>query len=403
MNASDAMAFQPETSPRKTKGGKVIMAVATIVLLGLVAHGVLQRRAAEADLALWTDARAIPTVVVLSPHTGDEPRLFTLPGDVLAFYDAEIHSQVSGYVRIWNRDIGAIVKKGEVLAEIDTPELDEQITQAEQELTRAKDAQTLAETTAQRWGSLRSTAAVSKQASDEKFSDAEVKRADVGAVNAKIARLKAKKAFASVVAPFDGLVTTRNIDIGSLVTPTEGGLPLFKIADIHAMRVYVNAPQTYAASLHEGMVATMSLEQYPGRQFKAKIVATSNAISKSSLTLLVELLAENPDGALQPGAYANVRFSAPQTDQRLHVPSSALVIGRHGVTVATVDDSDRVRFKKIEVHTDYGSEVDVDSGLSPHDRIIDNPLDTLSEGDKVRIRAPAGAEPNSAEGGEPAR
>ena len=403
MNASEALAFQPETTPRKTRGGKVILVVATVVLLGLVARGVLQRFSAESELALWTNERATPTVVVVSPRRDEGPRIFTLPGDVLPFYDAEIHSQVSGYVRVWNRDIGAVVKKGEVLAEIDTPELDEQITQAEQQLTSAKDALALAETTAQRWGSLRSTAAVSKQASDEKFSDAQVKLADVGAVNAKIARLKAKKAFASVVAPFDGLVTARNIDIGALVTPTEGGLPLFKVADIHAMRVYVSAPQTYAASLHEGMVASMSLEQFPDRDFKAKIITTSNAITKRSLTLLVELIAENPDGALQPGAYANVRFSAPQTDQRLHVPSSALVIGRHGVTVATLDDSDRVHFKKIEIHTDYGSEVDVDSGLSPHDRIVDNPLDTLSEGDKVRISAPAAAEKNSGEGGEPAR
>ncbi len=387
MTGHPTIDIQPGARPGN-RVGRFVLPVAGLVLAGLVVHGVLQRRDAEAKLARWTDERALPSVAVLSPHYDASPKSFTLPGDVQAFYDAEIHAQVSGYIKVWNKDIGAVAKKGDVLAVIDTPELDESIAQAEQEVTRAKATQAMAEVTAQRWGALRSSAAVSQQASDEKDSDTKVKRADVGAAEARIARLKAQKAFANVVAPFDGVVTARNIDIGAFVTPTGGGAPLFKVADIHAVRVYVSAPQSYAGRLKPGMEAKMTLAQHPGQEFLAKIATTANAIAEKSRTLLVELLASNPGGALLPGAYANVRFELPHEDKRLRVPSSALAFGRKGMTVATLDDHDRVHFRTIAIGSDFGSEVEVESGLSPQDRIIDNPMDTLGDGDEVRVSAP---------------
>ena len=237
-----------------------------------------------------------------------------LPGDVEAFYDASIHGQTSGYVREWRKDIGANVRKGDILAVVETPELDERISVAESELLKAKANQALAHVTAQRWNSLRNSAAVSQQAADEKDSDANAKNAEVEAAQANVDRLKALKAFANIVAPFDGVVTARNVDVGSLVrADSNDGAALFTVADIHQMRVYVRAPKSYAAALKAGMKATLALPEYPNRTFDATIATTSHAIDKKSRALLVELLADNKDGRLSPARSRGSIFRFPQT------------------------------------------------------------------------------------------
>lgn len=355
-----------------------------VVAAALVAYGVVRRRTDDVTLASWTSERATPVVTLIAPKKGGEERIITLPGDVEAFFDASIHAQVSGYVRIWRKDIGAIVKKGDILAEIDTPELDEKIVQARQELIRAKAAEALAMVTAQRWRALQSSAAVSRQATDEKESDARVKTADVGVAQANLERLKAQKVFANLVAPFDGVVTARNIDVGAFVSPSSSTKPLYKVADIHAVRIYVNAPQTYAADLTTGMSATFKLPQMPNRVFKATIDTTSNAISKQARTLLVELMADNKDGLLLPGSYTDVRFQIPDSG-RLRVPASALISQNDGMQVALLDADDKVHFRKVHIAVDLGTEVEISSGLSQTDRIIDNPPDSLSEGEAVKI------------------
>jgi RND family efflux transporter MFP subunit len=381
------------TEPSRSRGrlGRLIPLLALIVFAGLVAQGVMQRRNAAAKLARWTDKRAIASVALVSPRLDSSPRSFILPGRVEPFYDAAIDAQVSGYVKEWRTDYGANVKKGETLAVIDTPDLDQRIAQARQWVAHAKSAEALADLTSQRWSALRATGAVSQQASDATASHARVEQADVAAAVADLNRLLAWKAFTNVVAPFDGVVTARNIDIGSYVTDrlrANKSAPMFKVADIHAMRVYVNAPENYAADLHAGVTATLVLSQQPDRVFHASVVTTSHAIDVKSRMLLVELNAANPDRALTPGAYVSVRFSLPKTSGvALHIPSSALAIGPKGPSVATIVNG-RARFKKVVVAHDYGVEVEVASGVSPSDWLIDNPGDGLADGDPVRIGKP---------------
>ena len=246
----DGSAASPKSHAPVRAGRVVILLI--VVALGVAATGIFDRRHAEERLARWTNEQAVPTVALVSVRRGGDAREVVLPGDVEAFYDASIHGQTSGYVREWRKDIGANVRKGDILAVVETPELDERISVAESELLKAKANQALAHVTAQRWNSLRNSAAVSQQAADEKDSDANAKNAEVEAAQANVDRLKALKAFANIVAPFDGVVTARNVDVGSLVkADSNDGAALFTVADIHQMRVYVRAPQSYAAALKD--------------------------------------------------------------------------------------------------------------------------------------------------------
>jgi RND family efflux transporter MFP subunit len=313
-------------------------------------------------------------------------RELVLPGDVDAYYNASVHAQVSGYVRAWYKDIGARVKAGDVLATIDTPELDQRVAEAREQLTKAKANQTLAAVTAERWKSLRESGAVSQQAADEKVADGAAKDAEVAAASANLDRLKALKAFANIVAPFDGVVTQRNIDIGSLVSDSaNANSGLFAVADVHEMRVYVKAPQSYAADMREGMRAALKLPQYPRRSFEATITTTSQAIDAKSRSLLVELIAKNDDGALPPGAYAEVRFEIPEAADEFNLPASAMIFRDQATEVATVGGNNRVVMKKVEIARDFGAEVAIASGLSASDRVIASPLDSIGEGDEVRV------------------
>lgn len=378
-------AAQPATTQKRGRLGVWLIPLAFLILAGYVAFALIQRRESQVDLAAWTRDRAIPYVAIVRPHTDANPQILALPGNIAAWYEASIHSQVSGYVKTWSTDIGARVKKGDILAEIDTPELDERLAQAREELSRAQANLSLAKVTAERWAALRSSSAVSKQSSDEKASDEKVKQADVGAASANLDRLKAQKVFAQIVAPFDGVVTVRNIDIGSYVAPDRNSEPMFKVADIHEVRIYINVPQIYSARIRQGMKAHFTTPQWPGRTFEAPVVTTSSAIGAATGSLLVELDMPNPDGALLPGSYADVHFELPVDPTQLRIASSALSIGEHGTRVAVVDPDDRVRFKPVTIAADFGAEVAIASGLAADDRVIDNPADTLADGDKVRI------------------
>lgn len=402
MNASvkieDVGRAKRRTSARA--GGALL--VLALVAAGAAAWGVVSRRADEEKLTQWTLERATPTVAVVSPERGAGTQELVLPGDVDAFYTAVVHAQVSGYVAKWYKDIGASVKAGDLLATIDTPELDQRLAEAREQLTRAKANQALAAVTAERWKSLRQSGAVSQQAADEKTADEQAQEAGVAAASANVDRLKALKAFSNIVAPFDGVVTQRNIDIGSLVSDsTSAGSGLFAVADTHEMRVYVKAPQSFAAELHDGMKATLSLPQYPGRTFEATIATTSRAIDQRSRTLLVELAAKNEDGALPPGAFAEVHFQLPLSADSLRLPASAMIFRDRAVEVATVDANNRVVMKKVEIARDLGSEVAIASGLEPTDRVIASPLDSLEQGDEVRILGQSGA--NALQVGESGR
>ncbi len=392
MNANPPPKLDEITKERKPmKIGRVLVVLA-VVAVGAAIWGVESRRNDETKLAQWTLDRAIPTVAVVAPERGGGVRELVLPGDVDAFYNAVVHAQVSGYVHTWYKDIGAHVKAGDVLATIDTPELDQRLAEAREQLAKAKANQALAAVTADRWKSLRQSGAVSQQAADEKVADEAAKDAEVAAASANVDRLKALKAFANIVAPFDGVVTQRNVDIGSLVSDSaNANSGLFAVADTHEMRVYVKVPQSFAADMHEGMKATLKLPQYPDRNFEATITTTAQAIDQKSRSLLVELSAKNEDGALPPGAFAEVHFQIPTSADALRLPASAIIFRDKWVEVATVGANNRVEMKRVEIGRDLGTEVEIAGGLSASDRVIASPPDSIDQGDEVRVLSPPGA------------
>jgi RND family efflux transporter MFP subunit len=375
------------------------LALLIVTAIAVAVTGVVSRRQEDESLAKWTKAQAIPTVSLVSPQRGGEARDLVLPGNVEAFYTAAIHAQVSGYVQEWRKDIGAHVKQGDVLAVIDTPELDQSIVVAQGELAKAKANLALAKVTAARWNSLRASAAVSQQTADEKTADARARAAEVDAAQASLDRLKAQKAFANIVAPFDGVVTARNIDVGSLVrADNSSGADLFTVADVHQMRIYVPVPETYAADMKDGMEATLDLPEYPGRKFEAKIDTTAQGIDQKSRTLLVELLADNKDGALFPGAFTRVHFQIPPDPNTVLIPASALIYRNNAAKVAVVDPDSRVSLKKVQIARDLGTEIEITGGLGEDERIVAHPPDSIGDGEEVRIMKAETEKPGDPEG-----
>lgn len=377
----------PLAPPRRRRRGlKVFGAVALGLLIAVAVFGIATRRHHEAALVQETEEAAIPAVDVVSPQRGVKARDLALPGEIQAYYAAPIHPQVSGYVTMWYKDIGAPVKAGDVLAVIETPGLDQQLQQAKAALAEAQANAKLAEVTAVRWRKLLTTQSVSQQETDVKAADAQAREAQVQAAAANVSRLEAMEKFKELVAPFAGTVTARKVDVGALVTADKTTEPeLFEVSDIHQVRVYVKVPQAYTAGIAAGMDATLHLPQYPDRTFAAKLVTLSNAVNPVSRTELVELLADNPAGALKPGTFTDVHFVLPPDPHAVRIPTSALIFQEHGLQVAVVGANDRIELRKIDVGVDLGTEVEVVSGLQPGERVVNSPPATLSEGEQVRV------------------
>ena len=379
------MSQQPDPALMKRSATRAAL-VAGGIFGAVLVLGTYTRVADSTDLKKWTSEAAIPTVQLISPAADGKALPLVLPGSLQAFYDAPIHSRVPGYVSAWYKDIGARVKKGDLLATIDTPELDQQISQARADLDAAVAREQLSSTTAQRWRNLLPLDAVSKQDVEEKEAELSSRTGAVKAAQANRDRLVATKDFARIVAPFDGVITSRNIDIGALVSGgASGGEPLFSVASLDRLRLYVNVPQAYSAQIVPGMTATLTVPEYPGKVFPATLVSTSNAISRSSASLLVQFEAANPDGLLKPGGYATVSMTSPQAGGTLRLPASALMFRASGLQVATLGKDNRIVMKSITVGTDQGSEITVAAGLAPADRVINNPPDSLAAGDAVRV------------------
>lgn len=360
--------------------------IAVIVAIALAAGGIAARGWHEHALANQVDADATPTVTVITPRAGDLKQELVLPSDVQPWYDAPIHARVSGYLKRWYTDIGAKVKAGDVLADIETPELDQQLAQARADLASAVAREKLAETTSQRWQKMLASTSVSKQEADEKAGDFEARKADVAAQRANVDRLQALTGFKRVVAPFDGTVTARKTDIGALISAGSGADgELFRVADTHKLRVYVEVPQTYADRIATGMPAQLQLPERPGEHYPATVIGSADAIDPSSRTLRVQLEVDNAAGKLIAGSYADVHFDLPATPGALRLPVTALIFRKHGLRVATVDAGDKAAMKDIQIGRDYGTRVEVVAGLGPNDRVIDSPPDWLADGDKVRV------------------
>lgn len=371
---------------RRQRWLKPAALVGAALIVAVLAAGVMARVTTGQTLRARAIDLATPTVSVVAPaiQTGDQP--LVLPGKVEAFYDAQIHARVSGYLKHWYSDIGARVRTGQLLADIDTPELDQQLAQAEANLATAVSNQTLARTTAARWTSLLAHDAVSRQESEERTADLDAKTSLVNAAQADVRRLRALEAFKRITAPFDGVVTGRTTDIGALIAagaPNDAGL--FTVADDHRLRIYVKAPQSYSALFHAGGHATLTVPEYPGRTFSAAVTADTGAVSDQSGTMTVELQIDNADRALKPGDYAEVTFDLPARSGAVQLPASALMFRRQGMAVATVGPADRVVMKPVTIARDLGTTVEIASGLDPRDQVIDNPPDSLAPGDHVRI------------------
>ena len=365
----------------------LLVALCLLVAAGAVAiSGVRGRARIDRDVAERTRKQAVPTVEVITPKRGAEAQSLTLPGNIEAFSSAPIYARASGYVAAWYKDIGDKVQRGEALARIDTPELDQQYAQVKADVANALAAATLSAATAKRYRELADRAIASRQRDDEAQADAKAKQATLEATRANLARLEALVAFKTIVAPFDGIVTTRSIDVGALINGGgTTGTALYHVADIQRVRIYVRVPQAYTADVTRGTKASLRLPQYPGQSFEATMVGSSNAIAQESRTALVQLQAANPDGKLWPGTYTEVEFQLPANADALRVPATALVFGEKGLRVATVGDDDKVVMKVVQIGRDIGNDIEVLSGLSASDRLIDAPLETLATGDKVRV------------------
>lgn len=375
-------------------GGKLRNAaiVAGLLIVVGVLAGLLPRWHHRTTLALETKELAVQTVTVVSPAPSQVAPNLMLPAEVKPLFEAPIYARANGYLKRWLVDIGSIVKEGDLLAEIDTPELNQELVQARAQLAQAEAALGLARTTAVRWAELLKTASVSEQESAEKQADLELKQANVEAAKANVARLEELQHFQNVRAPFNGTITERNTDVGQLIT-AGSARELFRLAQTGTLRVYVRVPQLAARSVAEGQMAELSIPEIPGKTFPAKVVRTSGAMSADSRTLLVELEVDNSRGEILSGTYAQVRFTDAKPVAALTVPANALLFRSEGPQVGIVDANGKVALRSVALGRDMGPVIEIARGLSAEDRVILNPSDSLVSGATVRIAEAAGQKP----------
>ncbi|MDB5496344.1 MAG: efflux transporter periplasmic adaptor subunit [Phenylobacterium sp.] len=374
-------AASPISTHRLRFAGLAAACVAALV----VVVGLVSRVSADQGMRTWTREQSIPTIGLAKVEGGGERQL-VLPGDVQAFYTAPIHARVSGYLKRWYADIGAPVKAGQVLADIDTPDLDQQVLQARADLATAQANQSLAGTTSRRWEGLVAQDAVSRQEAEEKSGDLAAKTSLVNAARANLNRLLALESFKKITAPFDGVVTTRTTDIGQLITTgSPNDAALFTVADQRKLRIYVRVPQNYSALIQKGQTADLTVPEYAGQTFKAVVANSAQAVGAQSGAELVELQLDNADGRIKSGDYAQVTFrlSSPQTTTRVAV--TAIQYRHSGPVVAIVGTDSHVKIRPVTISRDLGSSVEIGAGLAAGDRVVDNPPESLADGDLVRV------------------
>ena len=381
----------PQPAPASPlKHGGLVFLVALLIVAGIVIGGVLPRVKARAALKAATNDLAIPTVSVAHPQLGAPQTEIVLPGNVQAFTDSPIYARTNGYLKKWYVDIGARVKANQLLAEIETPEVDQQLDQARADLNTAEANFALSKITADRYQDLLKTDSVSKQDVDNANGDFAAKKAMVASAQSNVKRLEELQSFEKIYAPFDGVITARNTDIGHLINSGAGApaTELFHIAAIQELRVYVNVPQQYSPSAKPGLTADLTLQELPGRRFRGTLVRTADSIDLATRTLLVEVDVDNRSGELLPGAYAEVHLKVPAGTPTLILPVSALIFRSDGLQVGTVENGNRAALKNVVLGHDLGSQVEVVSGLTPDDFVITNPPDSLVSGEIVRIATP---------------
>jgi RND family efflux transporter MFP subunit len=373
-----------------------------VLIAAILIHGIVSRAADNARLHDLTEAQAVPNVAVAAPSSVPNLSGLDLPGRLEAFIRAPIYARVPGYLKSWKYDIGSRVKAGAVLAEIDTPDLDQQLMQARAALNVAQANAKLSEITAKRWQSLAGTDAVAKQDVDQRTFTWDANIAQVKAAQANLDRLAAEAGFKRLIAPFDGIVTARETDIGQLINVGgTGGAELFVLSETQKLRIYVNVPQSSVPSVPPGTKATIRVPEHPDKTYTGTVEASAQSVNPTSGTTLMQIIVDNSNGELMPGDYASIRLeAAPAAADTLSVPSSAVIFDAKGLSVATVDGDYRVVVKPVSIERDLGSVIEIASGIGPHDQVIQNPPDGIGNGDAVRV---VGASAPSAVAGVPAR
>src|SRR3979411_1600248 len=380
----------------KAPGRRSLVTAATAAVLlasAVVGYGFIPRAQSKQEVVQWTNTQAIPTVALAQLIPGGTHQTLTLPGNIQPFNRAAIFARVNGYVKSLDHDIGSSVKAGQVLATIDAPDLDQQLGQAKATLASVRANHQIASLTANRNNILLQKQIVAQQLADQTTADEKAKEAVVDANEANVRQLQATQSFKTLAAPFDGVVTARNVEIGMLINSGGSGQPLFEVSDLHRVRIYVQVPQSFTAGLAPGMKAKFEMPQYPGVQFDATLSHISKSINASSHSMQVELQADTASGTFFGDSYCNVHFEIPTDANLVKVPSTALVTGNQGTQVITLDSNNKVALKNVQLGRDLGDSVEVLAGLSPSDRIINNPSETLASGDTVRV---AGATPQVA-------
>ncbi|MBN9087489.1 MAG: efflux RND transporter periplasmic adaptor subunit [Reyranella sp.] len=386
--------MQPESpSPSGKVSRRSLMIVGLIVALAaafVVVNGVGSRNASEARLKEMTATQSVATVAVIAPSVGGNKSSLELPGRLEAYSRAPIYARVSGFLKAWYVDIGTSVKTGQLLAEIEAPDLDQQLLQAKAALASAQAAETLAIVTAERWRTLGGSNAVSKQTVDEKVGDLTVKQALTKAAQANVDRLVVLSDFKRVTAPFDGIVTTRNTDVGALINAdSSAGLALFVVSDTQKLRLTVSVPQNFVPAVKLDTKVEIAVPEYPGKVYAGRVEASARAVDPASGTTRMQVVVDNVAGELMPGAFANTRIQLPENAQAIAIPAGSLIFGKDGLRVATLDANDKVLLKTITISRDLGQVVEIGTGLTRDDRLIESPPDGLSDGDPVRVVTPA--------------
>ncbi len=388
--------MRTDGTPRTSRGKLGLVALAGVAIAGtIVVTGIMARAKTDESLKTWTNEQAVPSVAVAPPDARLLVATLDLPGRLEAYTRAPIYARVSGYVKSWSADIGTPVKAGQVIAEIEAPDLDQQLLQARADLASQHSSAKLSEATLTRRKTLVASNFISLQELDERTADLANKKSAVNSGQANVERLETLAGYKKIVVPFDGIVTQRNTDVGALIAGGGAtGPAMFVISDVRKLRVYVDVPQTYVPGVKIGAQAVITVPDYPTRTFQATVEASSQAIDVASGTTRMQLALDNPDGALLPGGYASVKLSLARDSTPLHIPASALIFDKSGLRVATVGPDDKVLFKTVTIARDLGRDIEIGTGIVPTDRIITAPPDGLADGDAVRvIGAPAKAPP----------
>jgi RND family efflux transporter MFP subunit len=391
---------QPDRIPSRPAPRRLALigGASALLAIAVVAYGLGTRSAQNARLRNLTEAQAAPVVALVTPASVTNHAALDLPGRLQAYIQAPIYARVPGYLKSWKHDIGGKVRAGDVLAEIDTPDLDQQLMQARADLSVTEANAKLAQIGAERWQSLAGTDAVAKQDVDQRTFTWNANIAQVKAAQANVDRLVAEEGFKRLIAPFDGIVTARETDIGALINVgAAGGAELFVVSETGKLRVYVNVPQNYVPSVPPGTTATIRVPEHPDKIYSGTVEASAQAVNPSSGTTLMQLIVDNSAGELMPGDYASIHLQMAAAAHALSLPSSALIFDARGLSIATVDSGNRVLLKPVSIERDLGAVVELASGLSPSDRVIENPPDGIANGALVRL---AGAASGSAVAGQ---